>query len=128
METLQKRIHHEMTNKRMLQNDLYDDPKDSSKISQIVNGKVKDPRVSTLIKIANALDVSLDYLVGRTDNPSGMCAEELEGLRIDSEARALLSGFGNLPPEGKHVIMEQVDFQLSKNEEKVPDSVVSGVA
>lgn len=126
METLQKRIHHEMTNKRMLQNDLYDDPKDSSKISQIVNGKVKDPRVSTLIKIANALDVSLDYLVGRTDNPSGMCAEELEGLRIDAEARALLRGFGCLTPEGKHVIMEQVDFQLSKN--KAEDNTVCDVA
>lgn len=115
-----------MTNKRMLQNDLYDDPKDSSKISQIVNGKVKDPRVSTLIKIANALDVSLDYLVGRTDNPSGMCAEELEGLRIDAEARALLRGFGGLTPEGKHVIMEQVDFQLSKN--KAEDNPVCDVA
>jgi transcriptional regulator with XRE-family HTH domain len=33
-------------------------------ISQIVSGKTKDPRLSNVITIANALGVSLDYLAG----------------------------------------------------------------
>ena len=30
----------------------------------------RDPSISVLCKIANAFDVSIDYLVGRTDNPA----------------------------------------------------------
>lgn len=33
-------------------------------VSQIVSGKTKDPRLSNVIAIANALGVSLDYLAG----------------------------------------------------------------
>lgn len=33
-------------------------------VSQIVSGKTKDPRLSNVITIANALGVSLDYLAG----------------------------------------------------------------
>lgn len=100
----------------------------------LTNKKDRDPRLSTVIKIADALDVSLDYLAGRTDNPMGFCDEELEGLYIDSEARALLRGFELLPPKGKEAIQEQMDFQLSKGakesttEKRVDAAAVSGVA
>lgn len=33
-------------------------------VAQIVTGKTKDPRLLSVIKIAQALDVSLDYLAG----------------------------------------------------------------
>jgi transcriptional regulator with XRE-family HTH domain len=33
-------------------------------VSQIVSGKTKDPRLSNVVMIANALGVSLDYLAG----------------------------------------------------------------
>ncbi len=36
-----------------------------SRIRHILNGDSKDPRISTLVKLADALDVSLDELVGR---------------------------------------------------------------
>lgn len=39
----------------------------SSKISQILNGKVTDPRLSTAKAIAEALGVTIDYLAGMTD-------------------------------------------------------------
>lgn len=35
----------------------------SAKVSQVVSGSTKDPRISTIIPIAQALNVSLDYLV-----------------------------------------------------------------
>ena len=37
----------------------------SSKVSQLVKGKTTDPRMSTLIALADALDVSIDWLAGR---------------------------------------------------------------
>lgn len=33
-------------------------------VAQIVNGTTKDPRLSNVVKIADALDVPLDYLAG----------------------------------------------------------------
>ena len=36
---------------------------DSGKVSQVVSGRTKDPRISTIVPIAQALNVSLDYLV-----------------------------------------------------------------
>lgn len=119
MEILQKRINQAMRAKHMKQVDLAKKSKeDPSKISQLVNGKVEDPRMSTLIKIASALEVSLDYLAGLTDNPLGFCGEELP---IDERAQMLLRGFDLLPPEGKDTVQDMVDFQLSKSKAEVPD-------
>lgn len=101
----------------------------SGHVSPYLNGKTdRDPRLSTAVAIADALDVSLDYLAGRTDNPSGFTPEELEGLRIDAETRALLRDYDRLTPDGRETIREQVDFQLSKNRAQGPDSSVCEVA
>lgn len=37
----------------------------SGKASLLVNGKVTDPRMSTLVSLSDALDVSIDWLAGR---------------------------------------------------------------
>lgn len=42
----------------------------SSKVSQLLKGTTYDPRLSTAIALSNALDVSLDYLAGLTDDPA----------------------------------------------------------
>ncbi len=89
-------------------------------IAQYMTKPDRDPRLSTAIKIADALDVSIDYLAGRTDNPSGLTDEELAALKIDAEARALLRGFELLPPEGKETVQDMVDFQLSKSRDQAP--------
>jgi transcriptional regulator with XRE-family HTH domain len=50
-------------------------------VQRIVAGKSHEPSVWTLVAFANVLDVSLDYLTGRTDAPEGQreadaCAPE----------------------------------------------------
>ena len=37
----------------------------TGRLSEIETGRTSDPRISTLIKIADALDVTLDELMGR---------------------------------------------------------------
>ena len=99
----------------------------SSQATHLMNGRTKDPSLSTTAKISKALDVSLDYLAGLTDNPAGMSEEELDELRLNADAYALLDGFNKLPPEGKRSINEQMEFQLSKNRAQGPDSAVCEV-
>ena len=41
----------------------------SAQANHLVNGRTKDPKLSTAIKIADALGVSLDYLAGRASPP-----------------------------------------------------------
>ena len=101
----------------------------SGLISQLATNDDRDPRLTTAAKIAEALEVSLDYLAGRTDNPMGFCDEELEGLRIDAEARAMLRGFSSLPPDGRDSVIEQVELQqLKSSAASVQDYSVSGAA
>ena len=48
----------------------------TGRLSEIETGITSDPRISTLIKIADALDVTLDELVGRSDGwnlTQGIC-------------------------------------------------------
>lgn len=105
----------------------------SGLISQLATDPNRDPRVSTAAAIAKALDVSLDYLAGLTDNPSGFTQEELEQLRIDSDMKTLLKKYVELPLERKEIIQETVDFQLSKSKaegtsERVDYAQIIGVA
>lgn len=100
----------------------------SSQATHLMNGRTKDPTLTTAGKIAEALDVSLDYLAGRTDNPAGMTADELVQMKIDAEARTLLRGFELLPPEGKTAIQDQVDFQLSKSKNKASSTRMASPA
>jgi transcriptional regulator with XRE-family HTH domain len=50
-------------------------------LSQIENGETTDPRMSTLIALADALQVSMDYLAGR---------KEEEGNKLSPVAEAMV--------------------------------------
>lgn len=66
MGTLAERIQHAMEVRGMSQADLARATGiATSNIAYIVTGKTKDPRFDSVLKIAKALDVSLDYLAGR---------------------------------------------------------------
>lgn len=87
----------------------------SSNLVPYIKNQNASPKLSTAMMIAEALEVSLDYLAGRTNNPMGFCDEELEGLLIDAESRAMLRGFSSLPPDGRDSVMEQVELQQLKS-------------
>lgn len=66
MGTLAERIQYAMDKRGMTQADLARATGlTTSNVAYIVNGRVKDPRFDSVIRIANALGVSLEYLAGR---------------------------------------------------------------
>lgn len=67
-------------------------------ISQYLNKPDRDPRLSTAVKIADALDVSLDWLAGRTDS------KKAETIDISSDAEALLNDYSSCTPERRRTI------------------------
>lgn len=65
MSTLAEKIQYVMDKRGMTQADLARATgMPTSNIAYIVNGKTEDPRFCNVVKIAKALNVSLDYLAG----------------------------------------------------------------
>lgn len=103
MDDLSQRIDEAMRVRGMSQADLCRATKmGSSKISYILQGKTTDPRISTLIKIADALDISLDYLVGTRDDAAP---------RLTREESALLSDYRECTPERRRKAADAVRDQ-----------------
>lgn len=68
-ETLAQRIQKAMDEQNITQADLARmTGMTTSNVAYIVNGKTKDPRLQSVMLIANALGVSLDYLAGNRVN------------------------------------------------------------
>ena len=69
-------------------------------MNEYKNG-VKLPTIHNLVKIADYLDCSVDYLLDRTDNPSSHSNEELDRYELE-----LLTGFRSMSDQGKEYILE----------------------
>lgn len=68
METLGDRIRYAMEQQGMKQADLARATGLSTTlVAQIVTGHTKDPRLSNVMKIADSLNVPMDYLAGRIE-------------------------------------------------------------
>lgn len=121
--TFQDRLNRVLNERNMKQVDLCRaSGLSSAQVTHLVNGRTKDPTLHTAIKIADALNVSLDYLAGR---------EEPKVLSFsDTETQHLADGFSQLNRDGRIAIKEQLDFQLAKNTKKeaVQAGKISGVA
>lgn len=108
---LKDRIAQAMKNAGMSQADLCRATNmGSSKVSQILKGKVADPRLSTTIKIADALGVSLDYLAGREDLSVTSCA-------YNSDESALLDNYRAASPDGRAAISQMARFACGQSQE-----------
>ena len=81
--------------------------------SQYENGK-REPDSDTLSRIADFFDVTVDYLLGRTDEPNPINLDkELEGVRF-----ALYSESEELTDEDKQAVLDFVRFLKSKNKKE----------
>lgn len=65
-------------------------------INSIYAWKKKDPSISRLAKVATVLGVSVDYLLGKTDNPNGTKDKPTVDLNKDD---AILTFDGKPIPE-----------------------------
>ncbi|MCL2697030.1 MAG: helix-turn-helix domain-containing protein [Oscillospiraceae bacterium] len=73
------------------------------------------PSVSTVYKIANYFNVSTDYLLGRTDDPTPKDAEAiLEGLPLSPEQQELLNLVSNFNEVELLEVLNHVRYVKSK--------------
>ena len=86
-------------------------------VSQYESGK-KQPSQQTLSKIADVFDVTVDFLIGRTDNPNPSKNHDRLGPLATFLEEAEL---GKLPPEALkdiRVFIEFVEQKYEKNNKK----------
>ena len=77
----------------------------SAQVNHLAKGKTKDPKMSTAYKIAEALDVSLDYFAGLIDEPRPIQRDE-DGKPVFSEAeRELIGLYRDANAQGQATIM-----------------------
>jgi transcriptional regulator with XRE-family HTH domain len=76
-------------------------------ISQIENG-LRVPTIPVLHKIAAVLEVSLDYLTGKTDEV------EIQDLLQQEEPKAFFRGLQSLDPEDRQALLKYYEFLKSK--------------
>lgn len=78
------------------------------------NMKTSMPKADSLAKIADYLNCSVDYLLGRTDNPS---------IEAEIDLQRIINIYKNLNTEGRKQLLIQADI-LSRADEykKSPDS------
>ena len=58
---------------------------DEGNLSKLINGKVREPRVSTLVKISASLGISIDEMVRRAGYTNGSSAKSPAGFALDIE-------------------------------------------
>lgn len=81
----------------------------SSTISRIENGQVRQLKSHTLKRVAEALSVPVDYLVSNTS-----VVGHSELIRADSTARYILSGYQELSAGGREQLKNFVRFLLDQ--------------
>lgn len=82
----------------------------SAQVNHLVSGRTKDPKLETVVKIANALDISLDYLAGRREDPAP---------RLTRDEAVLISDYRDCTPERQRKAADAVRDQrvLSQGQE-----------
>ena len=81
-------------------------------IWRIENGIILNPKTSLLKKLATALEVSMDYLMTKENDPS---YDEI--LRHDEVGQAVFRGYENLTDQGKEQLKSFVQW-LTEEEKK----------
>ena len=112
----------------------------TGRLSEIETGVTSDPRISTLIKIADALDVTLDELVGRGDgwnltqgicvagawmiknhNEEAMVVDMLASMQITKE----LMQQKHVAEEDYEILSEAIDSNWGRYVRQLPEKIDS---
>lgn len=110
----------------------------TGRLSEIETGVTSDPRISTLIKIADALDVTLDELVGRGDgwnltqgiciacawmiknhNEEAMVVDMLASMHITKE----LMQQEHIAEEDYEILFEAIDSNWGRYVRQLPENI-----
>ncbi len=79
------------------------------------NMKNSMPKADNLAKMADYLDCSVDYLLGRTD-VEGMCKSNALSLENDEiDVSVLIIGFTKLNPSAQNAVIEYLNFVASQS-------------
>ena len=93
-------------------------------LSQYLNNPKRDPRLSTAIKVADALGVSLDYLAGRASPPP-------PPAYADARQRRMNAAYESMADDDKDLASASVvamwEAKRARGSEKVPDDVSEAV-
>jgi transcriptional regulator with XRE-family HTH domain len=81
-------------------------------VSRIERGLIAQPRVEVLKRLAGALHITVDYLVGRTQQ---MSATDTVGA--DNRASAIFRDYETLTEEGKQEVVRFVRFLKERRRE-----------
>lgn len=73
------------------------------------NLKTSMPKADNLARIADVLNCSVDYLLGRTENPKSYSSILSDQTDIDSQAEEFLRKFINLSKENRDTILTLID-------------------
>lgn len=68
-----------------------------------------DPDIKTLILIADALNVSVDYLLGRTDELGGTILSPANPSPLSADEQKLLNGFRSLSKSTQEMLLRVLD-------------------
>ena len=110
----------------------------TGRLSEIETGVTSDPRMSTLIKISDALDVTLDELVGRGDgwnltqgiciacawmiknhNEEAMVVDMLASMHITKE----LMQQEHIAEEDYEILSEAIDSNWGRYVRQLPENI-----
>lgn len=102
----------------------------SSQVTYLLNGRTKDPQLSTVAKLAQSLGMSVDWLAGLTDVEDAVLEFQPAYDPKNTEVSELVDGYLSLPQSGRQSIKEQIELQQLKNgaQSGLQDDSVSEVA
>ena len=89
----------------------------TSTYNQYETGK-RQPDLETLKKLAEKLQVTVDYLLGGEEEKKPVHVDELEQGRISPEKKILLSAFDRASDDDRRVLWTLLDKYMTPNEKQ----------